>query len=164
MWETAQKPPLVDEDWHAICQAIYKGVEGPECENMYCTFVELQRAVNRKKPGVNKKARALWSMRDAKENGEAHNDQSSERQIENRTAVWQAVEEAGMSSPTAHRERTKRTAEARTLNLPLPSISLFTRSPALAGKGDWHLQPSAHIVLQVVAMGLCQPPSFHFQL
>ena len=31
-WE----PPLVDEDWHAICQAIYMGVEGAEWETMYC--------------------------------------------------------------------------------------------------------------------------------
>ena len=66
----------MDEDWHAICQAIYK----PEWENMYCKFVELHRAVNLEKLGVSKKARALWSMSDAEENGEAHNDQSSERQ------------------------------------------------------------------------------------
>ena len=31
-WE----PPLVDEDWHDICQAIDKGVEGSEQENMHC--------------------------------------------------------------------------------------------------------------------------------
>ena len=58
-----------------------------EWENMYCKFVELHRAVNLEKLGVSKKARALWSMRDAKENVEAHNDLSSERQIENRTSV-----------------------------------------------------------------------------
>ena len=29
------KPPLVDEDWHAICQAIFQSVEGPEWETMY---------------------------------------------------------------------------------------------------------------------------------
>ena len=27
-------PPLVDEDWPAICQATYKGVEGAEWENL----------------------------------------------------------------------------------------------------------------------------------
>ena len=26
-------PHLVDEDWHAICQAIFKGVEGAEWED-----------------------------------------------------------------------------------------------------------------------------------
>ena len=28
--DSRRRPPLVDEDWHANCQAIYKGVEGPE--------------------------------------------------------------------------------------------------------------------------------------
>ena len=70
----------MDEDRHAICQAIYKGVEGWEWENMFSKLVELHRAVNLEKLGVSMKARALWSMRDGNENGEAHNDQSSERQ------------------------------------------------------------------------------------
>ena len=30
--------PLVDEDWHAICQAIFQGVEGSEWETMYHTY------------------------------------------------------------------------------------------------------------------------------
>ena len=30
-WE----PPPVDADWHAFCQAIFQGVEGPEWEAMY---------------------------------------------------------------------------------------------------------------------------------
>ena len=34
------KPPLVDQDWHAICQAIYIGVEGTEWERLYLTFVQ----------------------------------------------------------------------------------------------------------------------------
>ena len=33
------RPPLVDEDWHAICQAIFQAVEGPEWESMYQQFV-----------------------------------------------------------------------------------------------------------------------------
>ena len=30
----------MDEDWLALCQAIYKGVEGPERENMHCKVRE----------------------------------------------------------------------------------------------------------------------------
>ena len=34
MWESRWRRLLVDEDWHAVCQAIYKVVEGPEWEVM----------------------------------------------------------------------------------------------------------------------------------
>ena len=33
-------PPLVDEDWHAICQAIFKDIEGEEWEGMYHKKIE----------------------------------------------------------------------------------------------------------------------------
>ena len=36
MWETADgDPPLVDEDWYAMCQTIYNGVEGPAWKVMH---------------------------------------------------------------------------------------------------------------------------------
>ena len=37
--------PLVDEDWHAICWAVYNGVEGPEWQAMYQQCEELHQAV-----------------------------------------------------------------------------------------------------------------------
>ena len=36
--ESGWEPPLVDEDWHAICQAIFQGVEGSERETMHYKF------------------------------------------------------------------------------------------------------------------------------
>ena len=27
-------PPLVDADWYAFCQVLYKGIEGEDCEKM----------------------------------------------------------------------------------------------------------------------------------
>ena len=34
MWETVDEgPPLVDEDWHASCQAVHKRVKGAEWKN-----------------------------------------------------------------------------------------------------------------------------------
>ena len=32
------RPPLLDEDWHAIGQVIYKGAEGAEWKNLYFKF------------------------------------------------------------------------------------------------------------------------------
>ena len=34
--ENRRGPPLVDADWHAFCQAIHKGLEGEEWEELYC--------------------------------------------------------------------------------------------------------------------------------
>ena len=39
-------PPLVDEDWHAMCPAICKGVEGAQWENLCYEFVEMNNEVN----------------------------------------------------------------------------------------------------------------------
>ena len=62
-------PPLVDEDWHAPCQAIFQGVEGSEWETRYYKCVELHQGVKSKQSGDNKKARALWSLKEAKDKG-----------------------------------------------------------------------------------------------
>ena len=43
-------PPLVDEDWHALCEASYKGVEGAEWENLCCKFVEMNQEVDVRHP------------------------------------------------------------------------------------------------------------------
>ena len=56
-------PPLVDEAWHAMCQAMYEGVEGPGWEIMYFEHVEMHSAVSLKKPVMNKKAWALWALK-----------------------------------------------------------------------------------------------------
>ena len=61
-WE----PPLVDEDWHAYCQAIFEGVDGPERGAVYDQYKDLHQAAKSKKSGENKKARVLWAM-EAKE-------------------------------------------------------------------------------------------------
>ena len=39
----------MDEDWHAVCQATYKGFEEAEWENMYYKYAELHEAVNLRK-------------------------------------------------------------------------------------------------------------------
>ena len=57
----------MDEDWHAVCQAIYKCLEGAELDTMYRKYVELHKAVRCKKSGDNEKAKALWSIKEAKQ-------------------------------------------------------------------------------------------------
>ena len=37
-------PPLVDADWHGFCQAIYKGMEGKEWEELYFHCREMSKA------------------------------------------------------------------------------------------------------------------------
>ena len=52
-------PPLVDEDWHVICQASNKGVKGVEWENLYYMFVEMNKEVKIRHPSGNSTARTL---------------------------------------------------------------------------------------------------------
>ena len=49
------RPPLVDADWHALCQTIYQGVEGTELEAMCCHHKDLHQAVKSKTSGENKR-------------------------------------------------------------------------------------------------------------
>ena len=63
-------PPSVDADWHAFCQAIYKGIKGRDWEQLYEHHKENSRAVGVKKPNGRQKAKALWKMKAAKDGRE----------------------------------------------------------------------------------------------
>ena len=67
-------PPLVDADWHAFCQAIYKGIQGGDWEELYDCYKEMSRAAGVKKPPEAQKAKALWKMEAAKDAGEEYYD------------------------------------------------------------------------------------------
>ena len=86
-----QGPPLVDEDSHTVCQAIYKGVEGAAWETLCCKFVDINKAVNVRHPSGNSRVKTLWTARDAKERGDAYCDQTSDQSIVNRDAVRQEL-------------------------------------------------------------------------
>ena len=47
----------MDEDWHAVCQAMYTGAEGQEWEAMFYQYKELHQVVESMNSGENKKAR-----------------------------------------------------------------------------------------------------------
>ena len=41
----------MDEDWHAVCQAIFYGIEGQEWEHMYHKYVEIGKASEHQSQG-----------------------------------------------------------------------------------------------------------------
>ena len=49
-------PPLVDADWHAFCQTIYKGIEGEEWEELNCHYRDMSTATGAKKQGESQKS------------------------------------------------------------------------------------------------------------
>ena len=70
MWTTWQKkrcaPPLVEADWHALCQALFQGIVSRHRRR------KLERAVGVQKPQEAQKAEALWKMNAAKNVGEEY--------------------------------------------------------------------------------------------
>ena len=46
---------LVDADWHALLQTIYKGIEANEREELYCHYRELSQAAGAKNPSEGQK-------------------------------------------------------------------------------------------------------------
>ena len=56
----------MNEDCRAVCQAIYKDVEGAEWERLYCKFVEMSKEVDVTHPSGSSRAKTLWKVRDAK--------------------------------------------------------------------------------------------------
>ena len=47
--------PLVDADRHAFCEAIYKGSEGEEREELYCHYKGMSKATGAQKPSESQK-------------------------------------------------------------------------------------------------------------
>ena len=85
MWDTKKrwKPPLVDLDWHAFCQDIFQGVEGPEWDAMFSQYEDLHQVVKSKKSGEHRKAKVLWTMIETKNKGMSFCDAGHEK--ENKT-------------------------------------------------------------------------------
>ena len=52
-------PSLVGADWYAFCQALYKGIEGEDWEEMYESYKEMSRTVGVRKPQEAQKAEAF---------------------------------------------------------------------------------------------------------
>ena len=65
-------PPLVDADWHAFCQAIYKGIGGEEWEELYCHNREMSRVTGAKNHVRVKKQEPFWAMKAGKDREEVY--------------------------------------------------------------------------------------------
>ena len=72
---------MVDADWHAFCQAINKGIERQDWEELYDCCTEMSRAARVKKPPEAQKAKALWKMKGAKDAGQEYHDPGREDNI-----------------------------------------------------------------------------------
>ena len=65
---------MVDADWHAFCQALYKGIEGRLGRNVRGLQRIEQGCGVVKKPQEAQKAKALWAMSAVKERKKEFND------------------------------------------------------------------------------------------
>ena len=74
-------PPLVDADWYGFCQALYKGIEGEDWEEMYDSHKAMSKALGVQKPQEAQKAKALWAMKAAKDRKEEFYDPAREEVI-----------------------------------------------------------------------------------
>ena len=90
---------LVDEDWHAGCQAVDKGVKGAERETLYYKCVEMRMEVDVRNPSGSSRAMTLWKVMDARERGGTCDDQSYTTNIECKEAVRQGLWNAHLQSP-----------------------------------------------------------------
>ena len=85
------EPPLVNEEWHAICQAINRGVEGAERENLWYKFIEMNQEVNVRHPGGSSMAKVLGKMRNAKDRDGTRDDQTYATKIDRGEEVQQEL-------------------------------------------------------------------------
>ena len=88
-------PFLGDADWYAFCQALYKGIEGKDCEEMYDSYKVMSKAVGVKKPQEAQKAKTLCTMKAAKDRKEKFYDLARKDNIlgrnETRLELWKTT-------------------------------------------------------------------------
>ena len=93
-------PPLVVADWYAFCQALYKGIEGKDWEEMYDSYKEMSKALeSKKKPQEAQKAKALWAVRAAKDRQEEFYDPAREEDISRRSKTRLELWEEHLKDP-----------------------------------------------------------------
>ena len=86
-------PSMFDADWYAFCQALYKGIEGEDWEEMYDSHKAMSGAVGVKKPQEAQKAKAFWAMKAAKDRKEEFYDLARKEDIlggnKTRVELWE---------------------------------------------------------------------------
>ena len=102
---------LVDADWYTFCQALFKGIEGEDREDMSYTYKVMSRAVGVKKPQETQKAKALWVMKAAKDRREKFYDPSREEDISKRNKTRLELWEEHLKDPIAALDKALKSVE-----------------------------------------------------
>ena len=131
-------PPVVYEEWHAIFQAIFQGVEGPEWETIYYKCGELRKAAKCKKSGEHKKTKALWSLKEAKDKGIDCFDLGSVQKIQTRSQVRLDLCAIRLKSPTAALANALERTEHKNLVVPVVGNERNLKSEALGSYFSEH--------------------------
>ena len=92
-------PPLVDADWYASCQALYRGIEGEDWEEMYDSYKVMSGAVGVWKPQEAQKAKALWALKAAKDRKEEFYEPAREEDISRRNQTRLELWEEHLKHP-----------------------------------------------------------------
>ena len=111
--EDRWRPPLVDADWHAFCQAIYKGIESSEWEELNDYYKEMRKAAGVKKPNESQKARALWMMMSARDSGEDFYDPERKDNILGRNKTRLELWEEHLKDPNVALDKALKCVENR---------------------------------------------------
>ena len=106
-------PPLVDADWYAFCQALYKGIEGEDWEEMHDSYKVMSRAVGVRKPQEAQKAKALWAMKAAKDRKEEFCDPAREEDISRRNKTRLELWEEHLKGPIAPLDKAFKCVESQ---------------------------------------------------
>ena len=100
---------MFDADWYASCQALYKGIDGEDWEEMYFSYKEMSRAVGARKPQEAQKAKALWAMKAAKEFYDPAREEDISRRNKTRLELW----EEHLEDPTAALDKASKCVESQ---------------------------------------------------
>ena len=94
-------PPQVGADWHTFCQAICKGTEGKEWEELYYHYREMSQATGGEKPNESQKARAFRTMEAAWDRSEEFYDPGRKEDILGGTKTCLDLWEEHLKDPIA---------------------------------------------------------------
>ena len=85
--------------WYAFCQALHKGIEGEDWEEVCESCKEMSRAAGVRKPQEAQKAKALWAMKAAKDRKEEFYDPAREEDISRRNKTRSELWEEHLKDP-----------------------------------------------------------------
>ena len=95
----------------AFCQAIYKGSEGEDWEELYEHYKETSKAAGVKRPNEDQKAKALWKMKAARDSGEDFYDPERKDKILGRNKTRLELWEEHLKDPVVALEKALKCVE-----------------------------------------------------